>query len=776
VWYSPSGGSWQLLSPYSASASYVWDTTGATLGTYDFQVWARQQGDGDAYDTWTGFTYDLTAASSPCASVSTTTSPSFVAGGTAVTLSSSATGCASPEYQVWYLPPGGSYELLQDYSASATYVWNAPATPLGVSSFQVWARQSGSSVAYDAWDTFSIDVNAAPSVSATTHPALASWAGTQVTITSSSTGLSSPEYAVYVLPPGGSWQLLGPYSSSPSYVWDTTGATPGTYGLQVWARQQGDGDAYDAYGQLTFDLSATAELCCPSGEKKLSPLLCGSVADPDLGCGAAWSSWGSGWPTPCSGGHAKWGCASGACVVVGCDPGYADCDGKTSNGCEADLSSLATCGSCGVTCTGSQICNAGTCGSTCPAPLTYCNGACVDLTSTLAHCGNCGNACTDPVHGFGVCASSVCNNYCDPGYTAVSGNKCADIANDPSCCGASCTSCARPYGGDAVCNAGVCGMICESGWTLCGGACVDTQQDVANCGACGATCSGICTAGACDTTANPIIAQGTSPQSLAADGTSVFWIDGGNVMQVDRGGLSAPIMLATGQQGPRQLALSGSSVFWINGTGGGLWTTTKGTPGATFVTNTTNPSHLAANSTYVYYDFNGDALYRVPTAGGAPQLVYTGTVTGIAADDSYVFFVESNHVLYRANPDGSGLTGTIAFGMSSLAVGGGYVVSNTNAENLYFLDESTPEVETAIWFGQSTATVTAEATDGTYAYASLTGSGQTWALNTPGLFRSYLACRGPVERISPTSPQSNAAIDGQWIYWAASGAIYRTAR
>jgi hypothetical protein len=47
-----------------------------------------------------------------------------------------------------------------------------------------------------------------------------------------------------------------------------------------------------------------------------------------------------------------------------CAPGFADCDGNPSNGCEANLSSNEHCGFCGNNCTGMSGCSMGafTCG------------------------------------------------------------------------------------------------------------------------------------------------------------------------------------------------------------------------------------------------------------------------------------------------------------------------------------------------------------------------------------------------------------------------------
>jgi hypothetical protein len=54
--------------------------------------------------------------------------------------------------------------------------------------------------------------------------------------------------------------------------------------------------------------------------------------------------------------HSEPVCLNGVCQLS-CDPGYADCDLKYSNGCEVALASDATnCGACGTACTGSQAC------------------------------------------------------------------------------------------------------------------------------------------------------------------------------------------------------------------------------------------------------------------------------------------------------------------------------------------------------------------------------------------------------------------------------------
>jgi alpha-tubulin suppressor-like RCC1 family protein len=64
-------------------------------------------------------------------------------------------------------------------------------------------------------------------------------------------------------------------------------------------------------------------------------------------------------------------CTAGACVPT-CVPGWADCDGDSANGCEADLSQPAHCGRCDHTCSGA--------GATCDA-----RGACADEYAAEIH-------------------------------------------------------------------------------------------------------------------------------------------------------------------------------------------------------------------------------------------------------------------------------------------------------------------------------------------------------------------------------------------------------
>jgi hypothetical protein len=52
-------------------------------------------------------------------------------------------------------------------------------------------------------------------------------------------------------------------------------------------------------------------------------------------------------------------CIGGACKVTACPTHRADCDGMAGNGCETDLKTTATCGSCTTQCPEAFICAQG---------------------------------------------------------------------------------------------------------------------------------------------------------------------------------------------------------------------------------------------------------------------------------------------------------------------------------------------------------------------------------------------------------------------------------
>ncbi len=190
-------------------------------------------------------------------------------------------------------------------------------------------------------------------------------------------------------------------------------------------------------------------------------------------------------------------CAEGTCTYT-CNAGFADCNGSPADGCEVDTrSNPANCGACDNACVaanGAATCTAGVCGlGACNAGFANCNGRATDgcevtLAIDTAHCGTCTTVCPTGA----ICAARVC--ACPLGNITCSG-ACVNVTSDSRNCGACGTIC--PTG--RVCRSGSCQATCASGSTLCGIQCVTLGDDPANCGSCGNRCASdsTCASGVC---------------------------------------------------------------------------------------------------------------------------------------------------------------------------------------------------------------------------------------------------------------------------------------
>ncbi len=214
-------------------------------------------------------------------------------------------------------------------------------------------------------------------------------------------------------------------------------------------------------------------------------------------------------------------CAAGRCALV-CTSGYGDCDGDASNGCERTLGAdAANCGRCGTVCPAGPntraSCASGVCASACEMGYGNCdgstsNGCEANLFTDLNHCGGCGLRCA-PISGTGACTAGRCTiTACNAGYAdcdAIASTGCevnlALATGHCGMCGRACPG-AGTAGTSVTCSAGTCTFACMTGRTNCdanqaNGCEASLASDVRNCGACGVVCAAgqSCLAGTCST-------------------------------------------------------------------------------------------------------------------------------------------------------------------------------------------------------------------------------------------------------------------------------------
>ncbi len=264
------GGSWHSERAYSTSAAYAWNTSTAAIGQHQFQIFALAQGSTASYESYTNLFYTITAGTpGVCSSTSSLPSPTNpVTVGTAVSITSTAScGASTATYAIAHRAPGGSWHSQRGYSTSAVYSWDTTGEPVGQHQFQVFVRAQGSTASYDAYSNVFYTIrgqDVCTSITTAAAPSSYVVVGQPVTITSAaSCGTATPTYAIAHIEPGGSWHSEQPYSTSSSYVWDTTGAAIGVHQFQVFALAQGSTASYESYANLSYTVSAT-EICGPA--------------------------------------------------------------------------------------------------------------------------------------------------------------------------------------------------------------------------------------------------------------------------------------------------------------------------------------------------------------------------------------------------------------------------------------------------------------------------------------------------------------------------------
>jgi hypothetical protein len=267
-WAQPPGGPWGTVRVYGTSSSYVWGTVYGPVGTWHYQIYARDQGATDYYEaTSSVMTYTLSTTS--CSTPTINASPvSPGATGATITFTASTASCPDPQFRWWILKPGGSWVIVQDYGegSGATYVWSS--NPLlkvttswpGSFGIEVDVRDAAERNPYDAVRNITYQLNGCTGAGIATVPGSPANVGTSVYLYGGASCPGTPEYRFWVKAPNGTWQVARGYSTSYWFIWDTTGLATGTYGLEVDIRDQGSApgsgaSAYETTTNITYVLT-----------------------------------------------------------------------------------------------------------------------------------------------------------------------------------------------------------------------------------------------------------------------------------------------------------------------------------------------------------------------------------------------------------------------------------------------------------------------------------------------------------------------------------------
>jgi O-antigen ligase len=200
---------------------------------------------------------DLAGVLKACTGVSaaaSTPGPQNV--GVKVTWTATARGCADPEFRFSLAVPGRGWRMVQDWSSTATFAYAGDAVG-GTYTFEVDVRSKASpSNAGGPADnvfgyTFLSDATCS-GVSATASPSSPQPRGIPVTWAAIAVGCTKAEFRFFSAAPGGGWQVVRDWSTTPTYTF-TAGDT-GRYLWEIQVRAVGSSAAYDASLSTSYDV------------------------------------------------------------------------------------------------------------------------------------------------------------------------------------------------------------------------------------------------------------------------------------------------------------------------------------------------------------------------------------------------------------------------------------------------------------------------------------------------------------------------------------------
>jgi spore germination protein YaaH len=251
-WTSPPGGGWSVSQPYSTTATSVWDTTGKALGTYRFEVDARNLGSPVSYDTAAIMPMRLALCVTPTLTPDHA-SPQLPK--TVVTFTAAVICQTMPEYRFWMKAPGGTWSVVQDYSTASTLRWDTTGKAYGTYGVEIDARTQGTTVSYESVTSTTYSLTSCISTSLTSDKTSPQPTGTQVNLTGAATCDGTPQYRFLIQSPGGSSSVVQDFGGAAGYAW-SAGGPGGTYALEVDAKSAAAPAGSMTTSQLSFDTVA----------------------------------------------------------------------------------------------------------------------------------------------------------------------------------------------------------------------------------------------------------------------------------------------------------------------------------------------------------------------------------------------------------------------------------------------------------------------------------------------------------------------------------------
>jgi len=249
-------GSWSVAQGYGTASSWTWDTAGVAVGNWVIEVWVRNAGSTAPWEAYKTMNYRLVPRTTAVTLTSSAASPQSV-GNKIVFTSVASGGSGTYEYQFRLRNPSAVWSVARAYGTTTSWTWNTAGLAVGNWVIEVWARNVGSTAAWEAFKTMSYTLRSPVSaVSLSANKTSPQARGTSIIFTAAATGTSgSYVYQYRLRTPSGVWSVARDYSSTPTWTWNTTvGQAAGSYQIEVWAKNTGSNASQEAYKKISFTL------------------------------------------------------------------------------------------------------------------------------------------------------------------------------------------------------------------------------------------------------------------------------------------------------------------------------------------------------------------------------------------------------------------------------------------------------------------------------------------------------------------------------------------
>jgi subtilisin family serine protease len=270
---------------YGPDNLFIWDTASVAAANYEWRVYARNSGSTTPYEAISQILpYTINAPLPPVSAVSLTASPaSPQVKGTSITFSAAATGgIGNYEYQFWYRDTwSANFIMVRDYGSGNFFIWDTGSVAVANYQWRVYARNSGSTAAFEASQILPYSIMAVPpvsSVSLAASPASPQVKGVPVTLTGTAAGGSGNfEYQFWYRPAGSPvFTMARDYASSSLFIWDTASIAVGNYDWIVYARNSGS--TVSVVSEiLPYTINTPPVSAVSLGSAPLSPVLKGTT-------------------------------------------------------------------------------------------------------------------------------------------------------------------------------------------------------------------------------------------------------------------------------------------------------------------------------------------------------------------------------------------------------------------------------------------------------------------------------------------------------------------